>query len=341
MSQIRPYKVFFAIPFDAATKSMYDTIIEDLRNSKFKDDFDFSLGTTSVDNTKPDFSKIKESKLEEFKAQNQDFLTRFVHVIESSDIIVADLTSNNPSVHLELGIALTLNKNIFRVTGRDLIDIATDLQGYEVNKYTCRQQLYDWLVSYLDYFLTIKRTPPTVIIHDWNNVGRDITGLDSTIVRTELEKAKDRYYYHPAPINGRTRDSEIRLRFKFIETFDNSDWFGILLRNEIPNPWLGGGYFVFIRLGGQLEIHDVPTGEPPRNKKDYPPLGKNTEHVLRVNIDGGHLSASLDEELESGIYIDHLENQSPGNAYLLCYRSFVKFGQVAFAQHDAIAFRIS
>jgi hypothetical protein len=337
MSQTHVYKVFFAIPFDAATKSMYDTIIEDLRNSKFKDDFRFSLGTTSVDNTQPDCSKIEQFKIEEFKAQNQDFLTRFVHVIKSSDIIIADLTNNNASVHIELGIALTLNKNILRVSGRDLIDVATDLRGYEVNKYTCRQQLRDWIVSYLAYFRTIKRTPPTLIIPDWHDAGRDTTGLDINNAKRKLNETQ--YYAVPAPINGRTRDSEIRLCFKFIETFDDGDWFAVLLRNETANPWLGSGSFVFARLDGRLEIHNIPTREDPLEKKVYPPLGKNTEHVLRVNIDGNHLSASLDEELESGIHVETVEHQSPGNVFLSCYRSFVKFGNVELAQHDAIAFR--
>ncbi len=334
----RCYNVFFAIPWDAATKSMYDTIKDDLEHSRFKNDFHFHLGTTSVGQPQPDFSKIDQFKIEEFKAQNQDFLTRFVHVIEATDIIIADLTNNNASVHIELGIALTLNKNILRVSGRNLIDAATDLRGYEVNQYTCRQQLYDWISSYLAYFLKIKRTLPTLVIPTWQDGGLNITGLNAQDAKKALQQTTTRIF-PLGQVNGRTRDSEIALHFKFIETYDDSDWFAILLRNETANPWLGSGYFVFARLGGALEIHEVPTGDPPLEKKDYPHLGKNTDHVLRVDIDGNHLSASLDEELESGIHVDSLEHQSPGSAFLCCYRSSVKFGTVEFAQRDAIAFR--
>lgn len=335
MPQTRIYKVFFAIPFDTATKSTYDTIIEDLRNSAFKDDFHFSLGTTSVGGLQPDFSQIEQFKIEEFKAQNQDFLTRFVRVIESSDILIADLTNNNPSVHIELGIALTLNKNILRVSGRDLLDVATDLRGYEVNKYTSRQQLYGWIVSYLAYFLKIKRQAPTLIIPDWHDAGPTVAGLDTDLAKNVLDRSQ---FSFAAQINGRVRDGEVKLGFKFIEAVDDGDWFAILLRTETMYPWLGAGYFVFARLRGDLEIHRIPTIEL-LTKKEYHPLEKNAEHVLMVNFDGNHLSASLDEELEGGIHIDNLENQSPGNVGLGCYRSNVRFGNVEFAQHDTIAFR--
>jgi hypothetical protein len=200
--------------------------------------------------------------------------------------------------------------------------------------------LYDWIIRYLAYFLAIKRTEPTLIVPDWHNVSpADIKDLDSSRAKERLA-ATGNIIAIPRQINPRTtRDSEVKLSFKFIETSDDSDWFGILLRNEGGNPWMGSGSFVFARLDGRLEIHNIPTQELICGKKEYKHLEKNKEYVLRVNIDGNHVSASLDEELESGAHFDTEGYQSPGKVYITCYRSFVEFGNVEFAQHDAIAFR--
>ncbi len=319
----RKYKVFFATPFDVATKSMYDMIIEELERD-FSQNLEFSQGTGS------DIEPSTEiySKIEEFKAQNQDYLTRFQSVIQSSDIVVADLTNNNPSVHVELGIALTLKKNILRVSGRDLVNIATDLRGYEINKYQSRQELSKKINRYLTYFLSIKRRDPIQSFHDGDELGPNTTN------RIVLEQAQ----YISKQIVQIMRDGEIKVNFEFKASFhEEEDWFSVLLRAETPSPWLGLGYFVFVRRNGELEVHRMLTIDK-LDKKKYPSLGLNTEHILRVNIDGDHLIASLDEAIENGLHVVGLENQSPGMVVLGCYRSHVHFRDLEIANHDTIAF---
>ena len=43
---------------------------------------------------------------------NTELYKQFVSEIYKADIIIADLTHNNPNVHVELGIALQMNKNM-------------------------------------------------------------------------------------------------------------------------------------------------------------------------------------------------------------------------------------
>ena len=56
------------------------------------------------------------SRIETFKAQNRDLHLQFTRQIRDADIVIADLTHNNPNVHLELGIALMHNKNTLNLS---------------------------------------------------------------------------------------------------------------------------------------------------------------------------------------------------------------------------------
>src|SRR5574340_813095 len=122
------YRVFVAIPFDSAMLQMYQKILRELQKN-FDTFFIFSFGSKST------IPENKFLKMELFKDQNNDLLEQFYYRINASDIIIADLTNNNPNVHVELGIALTLNKNIFRVSGRDLNELGSDVKGYDTFKY--------------------------------------------------------------------------------------------------------------------------------------------------------------------------------------------------------------
>src|SRR2546426_12302648 len=108
------HRVFFAIPFDSTTKEMYGDIA-----SRLKERYNVTsvFGNMEI-SPSPEYSEIVS-----FKAQNSDLVTQIKSEIEKADVIVADLTQNNPNVHVELGIGLYLNKNILRVTGRSLTEL--------------------------------------------------------------------------------------------------------------------------------------------------------------------------------------------------------------------------
>ena len=73
--------------------------------------------------------------------------------------MVADLTHNNPNVHVELGIALVENKNILRVTGRSISELGFDIQNLEVFQYKNEDELAKKIIAYLDTFFRIKQLP--------------------------------------------------------------------------------------------------------------------------------------------------------------------------------------
>src|SRR5437763_17202593 len=105
----RTHRIFFAIPFDSATSKLYERIRQSLRRSY--PTLVIIIGNKEV-GPSPYYSDIAS-----FKAQNRELTDQFVSEIRRADVVVADLTHNNPNVHVELGIALFQNKNILRFTG--------------------------------------------------------------------------------------------------------------------------------------------------------------------------------------------------------------------------------
>src|SRR5713101_6476782 len=117
----RSHKIFFAIPFDSATKQLYERVTEALRQ-RYKG-LITTIGNEEV-GPSPRYSDIVT-----FKAQNRELTRQFVSQIQDADVIVADLTHNNPNVHVELGFALSENKNILRVVGRSLTELGFDIRN--------------------------------------------------------------------------------------------------------------------------------------------------------------------------------------------------------------------
>ncbi|MBE9569604.1 MAG: hypothetical protein IMF11_03195, partial [Proteobacteria bacterium] len=145
------HKLFFAIPFDSATKNLYDRICRNIR--KRYPEITTVIGNEEV-GPSPEYSDFAS-----FKTQNRELTRQFVTQIMDADIVIADLTHNNPNVHVELGIALTENKNILRVTGRSVSELGFDIRNLEVFHYKSKAELAKKIMAYLDTFLKIKRIP--------------------------------------------------------------------------------------------------------------------------------------------------------------------------------------
>src|SRR5437016_1454370 len=93
--QNKRYAVFFAFPFDPATYQMYKGIISSLQRKKqFAGSFDFRYGFDQVISPTP-----HKYEREAFKTQNTDLITQFRSIILASDIVIADMTNDNPNVH--------------------------------------------------------------------------------------------------------------------------------------------------------------------------------------------------------------------------------------------------
>ena len=93
----KKHKLFFAIPFDSASKHLYERVCEKIREQY--------PALTTVTGNKEVGPCQRLSDIASFKAQNQELTEQFVAQIQESDIVIADLTHNNPNVHVELGIA--------------------------------------------------------------------------------------------------------------------------------------------------------------------------------------------------------------------------------------------
>src|SRR5256885_5592543 len=148
------HTIFFAIPFDAATKQMYDRVSNKLKGPY--PTLKTVIGAKEVKRSEP-ASDIHYSDIAIFKAQNSDLHHQFVVQIQNADVVVADLTNNNPNVHVELGIALSKNKNILRVVGRSLTEIGFDVRNLDCSPYSSEPELEEIITNYLNTFFKIKQ----------------------------------------------------------------------------------------------------------------------------------------------------------------------------------------
>lgn len=139
---MRNYTIFFAIPFDSATRNLYDDVIRTLK--VHYSEINAVIGSKEVAPS-PTYSEIMT-----FKAQNRQLNDQFKSKIQNADVVVADLTNNNPNVNFELGIALMQDKNILRVTGRSLTELGFDIRNLEVYTYRNATDLAQTLLEYLE-----------------------------------------------------------------------------------------------------------------------------------------------------------------------------------------------
>jgi len=98
----------------------------------FSEEFD-SIYTRFIKETLEDIG-FTVSRADDLVNQ-RNILWDIVSSIVHSDLIIADLTGENPNVYYELGIAHALNKPVIIIT-QDLDEIPFDLQSYRVIGYT-------------------------------------------------------------------------------------------------------------------------------------------------------------------------------------------------------------
>jgi hypothetical protein len=309
------YRVFFAFPFDPAIKPMYERIMAHLKK-KFNDRFQCVFGNSSVIQPSPKFLEYQV-----FKQQNTDLLKQFFSNIKSCDVVMADLTYNNPNVHVELGIALSLNKNILRVSGRSLTEIGSDVRGYEVQFYTSEEDLRNKIQSYIEQYIAIKDLP--------------LSKEAGSFYRLYFPQEKDLRRHEYLPIQTSFRDGAVKVKFQFKSARLGEDWFGIFFRQNLPNVWLSG-YLLYARKEGSLEIASLPVNL--LGKQDYGDLGLDVPHTIQFAVDGNKLVACLDDKFEGCLKIDGLDFQSPGSVGLYCYETEVKFSFVETVCRDTITF---
>lgn len=298
------HKLFFAIPFDAATKSQYERITKMIRK-KYP-------GITTVIGSNEIGPSKRYSDFKSFKAQNRELHQQFTKQITEADVLIADLTHNNPNVHVELGIALMQNKNILRVTGRSVSELPFDVRQLEIATYRNESALIKIITRYLDTFLEIK----TLSLDPKNepffsNVAqnKELDGISQGRLGEtgELDGAID------FPI----RDGAVRARFSFLAAVTPADWFGVCFRVGGVNPWIGS-HMVYVRQEGSVDLATYPG--PEVINLISAPARTPEQHELFIDFENDALTVRLNNNRAE---TNKLTHQRAGRFVLVAYRSKV------------------
>jgi hypothetical protein len=215
-----------------------------------------------------------------------------------------------------------MNKNILRVSSRNLSEVGSDVRGYEVNNYSSERDLYKKLRDYLNQYISIKRLV----------LGKK-AGPFYGLHYPNSKKVKHGEYVPPL---ATMRDGATRVRFKFKYVETDEDWFGIFFRHGDVNPWIGG-YLLYARKNGSLELAELPSVRIVE-KKEYGDLGLNRNHMLQFAVDGNKLAACLDNRVGGYMETDKLRIQSPGFISIGCHKSEVLFSRAETVCRDTINF---
>jgi hypothetical protein len=193
------------------------------------------------------------SNMASFRAQNRELTSQFVSQIREADVVVADLTHNNPNVHVELGIALMENKNILRVTGRALTELGFDIRNLDVRHYKHEKDLVKTLVQYLHMFFEIKRL--TISKRHTGLYFREPAPLRLQAISLK-ENGSDFDMKSMSPPSYILRDGAVKTRFEILKAKSAEDWFGIYFRFG-ASPFLGS-HLVYVRQNGVIELAVYP-----------------------------------------------------------------------------------
>ena len=317
----KEYKIFFAISFDNATKGMYEWIVENL-DKKYNNKEEFSLkyviGKEQIGGEYPKYSDI-----ESFKALNIPLQNQIFQQIAEANIFIADLTTNNPNVLFELGIALQLNKNILRVSGTNAKNIPFDIHSLEAYFYKDENHLLDEITQYVDKFIEIKNL-------DYN---KQYGKLYKIISKEEIiESAKDSNVSIPYLIEGyHFRDGGVRLKFKFLKDDNtNEGWFGVALRTQWKASF--SGYLLHIRQKGKVAL--ALNGNPFPKEENLNRVIEFDEIVLlSINIDNHLLNGEVNNIPFNfkGLYM-----QEEGGIIISCWKCKVQFYDIELINRDTI-----
>lgn len=307
-------KFFFAIPFDAATRNMYARVCDAIRRQY--PNVTTVIGSDEV-GPSPEYSTIAS-----FKDQNRELNRQFVSQIRDADVVIADLTHNNPNVHVELGMALLHNKNILRVTGRPLSELGFDIRNLHVHAYRAEDDLIKTITSYCDLFLKIKSLP----ISD-----QYATLYFSEPAPVSLDSSKNILFLHPL---GRPvfpmRDGAVRVRFEFVSADTENDWFGVYFRVGTHPFW--GSHLVYVRKNGEIEVAVYPGPQIlGGHRQEQPAVGKLE---LVVEFENNHVHITMGNvDFQS----DVLSLQTVGSVALAAWNARVDVASAEMICRDTIA----
>lgn len=261
-------KLFVAYPWDMYIKNMYHDIFKEIF-----DEWDIRHGSDVT------LKDTDLSEVEKFLNRNKHLYDIFVSSISKSDFFIADVTGTNPNVMLELGVAIQLNKNILIVTSDDLGKLPFDIRGFRVSKYKDKTELIDIIKNELKTFNKIKS----------QHFSKYINGF---------------YFSYPAdgelrdgqmlslPIPKNIKNLRFRCQYKFQNTSNSHDWFGVHLRAQLAG--IVKSELVYVRMNQKLESVSFPGQRPVcvgKTQKETSLEKEDGYKILEIIIDENELKA--------------------------------------------------
>ena len=316
------HKIFFAIPFDRLTLNVYESIRKEVTEYFKKQGYEL---TTVIGNSQigpsPDFSQVVS-----FRAQNTELHHQFLREIANSDIIIADLTNNNPNVHIELGIALTLNKNILRVTGRSERELGFDIQNLEVHVYKDRESLLEKIIKYIEIFLKIKR------LDFQASYGGLYKKEQAAIILpgTQQEVKKDNTWTYPIK-DFFFRDGAIKFDFELVNCLGQESWVGIHFR--AANPIYLGNYLLYVKKTGLVQLVEFNPNINILFSSQIDPSILDNKISCLLEIENNQIEVkAVGKELK----IDKLTRQNSGSVVLSTYECQARFINLELINRDTL-----
>jgi nucleoside 2-deoxyribosyltransferase len=327
----KKHRIFFAIPFDSATREIYKRLEKRILNLYKKNNVTVITASRQVGPSR------EQSDIATFKLQNRELQEQFVSQITDADVVIADLTHNNPNVHVELGIALVQNKNILRVTGRSVKELGFDIQNLEVFLYKDANALRRKIEGYLKTFFLIKKQPISPragpLYFKAPLVPFEMKGFQRKPRREEVRT-------HPLALEHfpLVRDGAVRVVFEILDGRRMDDWFGVFFRSD-PSPvrdshfWVGS-YLAYARRDGRIEVVSYPGTKLLAKPSGAKPPALNGKHTLVVEFENDQVVVKLDKSLT--ITAENLSRQRVGRILLAAYCTHVKIHSAEMVCRDTI-----
>ncbi len=322
----KEHKIFFAIPFDTLTKNTYDRVSETLRSYfKKKGHILVTIIGNEQIGSSPAFSNLMS-----FRAQNTDLQRQFLKEISGADVIIADLTNNNPNVHVELGVALTLNKNILRVTGRSIEELGFDIQNLQAHAYKTEDQLFDQIVRYLEVFFTIKKLS---FSEKYKPLYKKVS---TTIMLPDKNEQVTPGALWTFPIKEYSfRDGAIRFESEFIDSLNSDAWLGVYFRAD--EHFLFSSYLLYLRKNGTVELAEYnsysKTNFTVIYKKQFFPAGMSGKINVSLGIENDQFEVTINRK---GLRANQLQQQNKGKFIFATYEARASFDKIELIDRDTI-----
>jgi hypothetical protein len=315
----RKQSIFFAFPWNTLTRQQYSLTAEYLKNNGWN----IYLGADMVS------PELLVSEMENYRESSKQLFHRFVDNLKKSDLVIADITSLNPNVMIEVGIAIDLHKNILLLSGDSASKLPFDISGFQIKFYSKATDIKQIINKFIDGYLSIKQmsfedkpdgnyfsVPEGIITCDDKAFGLDRSHMVDLYRITDI----------PELTLPRMKDLKIGVEFKIEKYGDPSDWFGFMFRSAENTgkyePLFHGSVLVNSRVNGRTDITMYPGESIPRHKSTNLHHDGNTYQFLEIELDERTITVTGNN---GSIQYDAVNLLNFGYLYLATYRTKTSF----------------